>query len=54
MKNPKNEKPDIMSFAGILTDEEAEGIKKIMKEYRKSFDRSYKERQKYLKKFWRD
>lgn len=50
MKKEKSGKPDIMEFAGILSEEEGEGIKKEMRKFRERFNAAYEERQKALDK----
>ena len=53
MRLAEKEKPDIMKYAGLLTDEEAEKVKLHMGKFRKEFNASYMERAKRVEKLWK-
>ncbi len=48
----KSKRPDIMEFAGILSEEEGEGLARGVKAYRARFNAAYDERKKALDKRW--
>lgn len=54
MEKEKSKKPDIMEFAGILSEEKGEEIKKMARAYREKGNKDAEERQKYLERKWQE